>query len=223
MTDYLAGLSEDFALDSAPTALLVVDMQYATGSREHGLGRVLRETGREDEGRYRFDRIESTVVPNVQRLLAMARGRDLPVIYLTVGSLRTDYLDLPGHMRNLAKWVGNTAGSLEHEILGELKPAPNDLVLNKTTTSGFLSSGLDHALRTLGTRNVIVTGISTNSCVETTARDGADLGYRVLLVDDACGAARQEFHDATVRSFRRLFGRVATTEEVLSELRESTK
>lgn len=218
MRDYLRGLLPPFRLSPQHAALVVVDLQYASGSRSHGLGRRLAESGRAEEGNYRFTRIETTVVPNVQRLLAVARRTGTRVVYLTVGSELPDYSDLPRHMRGLAEWVGNTAGNREHEILDEVRPQPGELVLNKTTTSGFNSAPLDHALRAFGVRSLAIVGISTNSCVETTARDAADLGYETLVVEDACGAARQEYHDATLVSLGRQFGRVATTDEVIGEL-----
>lgn len=218
MKDYLTGLVPPFQLSPQHTALVVVDLQYASGSRSHGLGRRLQESGRADEGDYRFTRIETTVVPNVQRLLSVARETGTRVVYLTVGSELPDYSDLPRHMLGLAQWVGNTAGHREHEILDEVRPHPGELVLNKTTTSGFNSAPLDHALRAFGIRSIVIVGISTNSCVETTARDAADLGYETLVVEDACGAARQEYHDAALVSLRRQFGRVASTEEVIGEL-----
>ena len=216
--DYLADFLPAFQLEPTRTALLVIDMQYASGSRIHGLGRLLAEQGREESGRYRFDRIEGTVVPNIQRLLGFFRRHGLRVIYLTVGSEQPDYSDLPPHMRAFARAANNTRGNREHEILDELRPESSEPVLNKTTAGAFNSTGIDTLLRTLGTDHLVITGISTNSCVETTARDAADRGYRCVLVDDGCGAAREEFHQATLASFRRLFGQVATTGEVLAEL-----
>jgi len=121
-------------------------------------------------------------------------------------------------MRGFAKAVGNRQGAPEHEILDELRPLPHELVINKTTAGAFNSTGIDRILRTLEVEQLVITGVSTNSCVETTARDAADRGYECVLVDDACGAARVELHDATLVSFRRLFGRVIPADEVISEL-----
>jgi biuret amidohydrolase len=157
-------------------------------------------------------------VPNIQRLLGFFRRHGLRVVYLTVGSEQPDYSDMPPHMKAFAMAANNTKGNREHEILDELRPELGETVLNKTTAGAFNSTGIDALLRTLGTDHLVITGISTNSCVETTARDAADRGYRCVLVDDGCGAAREELHQATLVSFRRLFGRVATTDEVLCEL-----
>jgi nicotinamidase-related amidase len=216
--DYLIDFRPDFSLNPARTALLIIDMQYASASRWHGLGRLLTERHRDEEGRYRFDRIEQSVVPRIVDLLTFFRANGMPVIFITVGSESPDFRDMPPHMRAFAQAVGNTDGAREHEILHELRPAAGELVLNKTTVGAFNSTGIDHTLRTLGIEQLAIAGVSTNSCVETTARDAADRGYECVLVEDACGAARVEFHEATLTSFRRLFGRVAPTAEVIAEL-----
>jgi nicotinamidase-related amidase len=75
----------------------------------------------------------------------------------------------------------------------------------------------------MGIEYLAVTGVSTNSCVETTARDAADRGFGTLLVEDGCGAGQQRFHDATLASFSRLFGRVASADEVIQELTAGLK
>jgi nicotinamidase-related amidase len=216
--DYAHQFNPPFALDPARVALVVVDMQYASGSREHGLGRLLRERGQAASGAWRFDRIERVVVPTIQRLLAFFRAHDLRVVYLTVGSELPDYGDLLPHMRPFAEAIGNTAGRREHEILDALAPRPGEPVVNKTTMSAFHSSGFERLLKALGVEQLCLTGISTNSCVEGTARDAADRGYRCLIVEDACGAASLRLHEATCENFARLLGRVDAAEAVMAEL-----
>jgi nicotinamidase-related amidase len=217
-SDYAHQFNPPFRLDPRAAALVVVDMQYASGSRDHGLGRALKARGQEALGAWRFDRIERTVVPSIQRLLAFFRAHGLRIVYLTVGSELPDYSDLLPHMRAFAESAGNTRGNKEHEILDVLAPRPGEPVLNKTTMSAFHSSGFEGLLRAWGVEQLLFTGISTNSCVEGTARDAADRGFRCVLVDDACGAASQALHDAACANFARLLGRVATTEEVVREL-----
>ena len=216
--DYAAQFNPGFALDPARVALVVVDMQYASGSRKEGLGRLLAEQGNEAQGAYRFDRIEGAVVPTISRLLEFFRARSLRVIYLTVGSELPDYSDLLPHMHGMASLVGNTEGRREHEILDELRPRPGEAVINKTTMSAFHSSGFERLLRSWGMEQLLFTGVSTNSCVEGTARDAADRGYRCLLVEDGCGAASQRLHDASCENFQRLLGRVAPSAAVMEEL-----
>jgi biuret amidohydrolase len=216
--DYAHQFNPGFVLDPRTVALVVVDMQYASGSRDHGLGRSLKARGQEALGAYRFDRIERTVVPAIQRLLAFFRARGLRLVYLTVGSELPDYSDLLPHMRAFAESAGNTRGNPEHEILDALAPRAGEAVLNKTTMSAFHSSGFERLVRAWGIEQLIFTGISTNSCVEGTARDAADRGFRCLLVEDGCGAASQSLHDATCANFARLLGRVASSAQVVAEL-----
>jgi len=217
-TDYAHQFNPGFVLDPRTVALVVVDMQYASGSRDHGLGRSLKARGQEALGAYRFDRIERTVVPTIQRLLAFFRARGLRLVYLTVGSELPDYSDLLPHMRAFAESAGNTRGNHEHEILDALAPRPGEAVLNKTTMSAFHSSGFERLVRAWGVAQLVFTGISTNSCVEGTARDAVDRGFRGLLVEDGCGAASQSLHDATCANFARLLGRVTSSAQVLAEL-----
>jgi biuret amidohydrolase len=216
--DYAHQFNPGFALDPRMVALVVVDMQYASGSRDHGLGRGLKARGEEALGAYRFDRIERTVVPTIQRLLAFFRDRGLKLVYLTVGSELPDYSDLLPHMRAFAESAGNTRGNHEHEILDALAPRPGEAVLNKTTMSAFHSTGFERLVRAWRIEQLVFTGISTNSCVEGTARDAADRGFRCLLVEDGCGAASQALHEATCTNFARLLGRVASSAQVLAEL-----
>lgn len=216
--DYAAQFNPGFALEPERVALVVVDMQYASASRQDGLGRLLTEQGRAAQGAYRFDRIEGVVVPTIQRLLAFFRSHQRRVVYLTVGSELPDYSDLLPHMRGMAEMVGNTLGHREHEVLDALRPAPGESVINKTTMSAFHSSGFERLLRSWGVEQLVFTGVSTNSCVEGTARDAADRGFRCLLVEDGCGAASQRLHDAACENFQRLLGRVAASADVTAEL-----
>jgi len=223
-SDYINDLSSAFEIDPARAALVVVDMQYATGSRKAGLGKRLTEQGKLDAlAGERFDRIEKVVVPNLERMLAFFRQHGLRVIYLTYGSEMEDYSDAPPHMVQLFRGTNNRRGQLEHEIVEEVKPHPGEPVLNKTTISAFTSTGIDSLLRSMGIQYVLFAGMSTNMCVGTTARDAADRGYRCLLIEDCCGAAQNEYHRWEIVNFQRLFGRVDRSENVMAEIRRNLK
>jgi nicotinamidase-related amidase len=207
-----------FVLDPASTALVVIDMQYATACRTTGLGRWLAERGREEEGRYRFDRIEALLVPNIARLIAAFREHDLPRVFVRLGGQMEGCRDLIPHLRELETAVANIAGEREFEFLDELAPRPGEPILTKLSASAFTSSNIDALLRNLGVRTIVVTGVSTSQCVDLTARDAADRGYASVVVEDAVAEDRPDYHDWTLEQFRRLFGRVVTTDEVLAEL-----
>ena len=218
MSAYISEYNLAFRLRPATTALLVIDMQNATGSLEHGLARKLRAEGRLDEAGYRFARISDLVIPNSRRLLATFREQGAPVIYITYGGERSDCSDVARHIRAFVIATRNWAGNPEHEIVDALRPQPDEPVLNKTTMGAFGSTGLDARLRALGVREVVCVGVSTNNCVGMTAMEAADQGYGVVLVSDATGTCSDRMQAAFEELFGRLWGRVLTTDEVLAEL-----
>ena len=218
---FVNSFSQTFALDPARTALVVIDMQNATGNRHMGLGKLLAERGEADSARYRFDRIEQVLVPNIQRLLAHFRSTGGKVIFITYGANAPDASDAPPHMAPIIKATNNIAGQPEHEIVEGLRPNSGEIVLNKTTQGAFRSTALDSTLRALGVDTVITVGVSTNNCVAMTSMEACDLQYRVVVVADGTGTDSDEMQDATLTMLKRLWARVLTTDEVLAELTPS--
>ncbi len=217
-TDYIKAFMDERPVDFARAALIVVDMQYATGHRDGALGRRMRAEG-SNVAAYRFGRIEELVVPNIKRLLDGFRSGGGEVIYLTVGAAKADCSDAPPHMKKMFQALDNFEGSRDHEIISDLEPQAGEQVLNKTSIGAFASTGLDHLLRSLGKDQLYMTGVSTNMCVETTAREAADRGYGVTLLEDACATTHEDLHNATITNFQRLFGRVISTRDAVEELR----
>lgn len=208
-----------FNLEPASTALVVVDMQYASGSREYGLGKLLAKQGRLEEAEYRFSRIDNLIIPNTQRLLSCFRALDAKVIFVSLGPRASDYSDAPRHLRRWFEATHNHEGNKEHEIVPELAPLPNEIIFNKVTIGAFGSTGIDGYLKANGIEAVVVTGVSTNNCVGMTAMEAADRQYGAVLVADATGTCSDEMQDATLTTFRRLWGRVMDTDEVIAELK----
>ena len=217
--DYMTPLTSAFTLEPSSTVLIMVDLQYASACRTEGLGKKMTQEGTEYVTKWRFDRIEQVVLPNVKKLLAYFRQHKMRILYLTWGSLMADYSDAPPHVKSFFQSTNNHEGTREHEILDEIKPLPGEYVLNKTTIGAFNSTGIDSLLRIWRAKYLLFTGVSTNMCVDGTARDAADRGYHCILVEDALGAAKEEYHRAAIINWQRLYGRVDSTEEVISELR----
>jgi len=217
----LPGLApEEFDLNVDDTALVIVDMQYSDASREHGWGPSLHET-HPAVWSYYFDRIENTVIPQVQRLLYAFRKAHGRIVYITLGPALPDGSDLIPNRRKMGGAIGalnNHVGTPEHRILAELEPEVGELVINKTSRGAFNSSAIDQVLRNFGTKAIVVVGVSTSSCVETTARDAADRGYNTVLVEDGTAELDEPSHEATLRQFAVRWGRVWTTNETLDHL-----
>ena len=220
--DYIRAYMTERPIDLSRAALVMIDMQYATGSRQGALARKLQAEGSR-VGDYRFARIEQQVLPNTLRLRMHFSQLGRPVLHVTIGAAHAGALDAPLHMRRLFNEFHNFVGSREHEILDELKPLPGEHVLRKTTIGAFASTNIDSLLRALGCEQLYLTGVSTNMCVETTAREAADRGYGVTLVEDACGTTHEDLHQVTMRNFQRLFGRVRSCDEALAELQPAVE
>lgn len=221
--DYLPEFTQTIQPVANRTALVVTDMQYATASREAGLATRLRLAGREEQGRERFDRIEQVILPNLQVLLTFFRKHSMPIVFTVLGSARPDCSDLPEHVRAAVLANGNWTGAHEHEILAELKPLAGEVVLRKTTISAFNSTGIETTLRAFCAEYVLFTGVSTNMCVDGAARDAAERGFKCLMVEDCCGAAKPAYHEAALITFQRLFGRVVSTDVIIAELEASLR
>jgi biuret amidohydrolase len=204
------------------TALLIVDMQYHDASPDQGFNLAL---DRLDPGcmDYFNKRNEQVVIPTIRTLLEFFRSRGLRVVYLTLGSKYRDLRDVPERLRQWVRqlehesgvpdifWAGNPAFAVRKEI----EPLPDETVVAKTTFGAFNSSPIEQVLRELGVRTLVITGISTNCCVETTARDAADRGFACVIVDEGTADYDEDAHDAALRAFHFNFGRVARTAQDL--------
>lgn len=215
---FVDSFSQPVTVNASDTALLVVDMQNATGNRKMGLGKLLAEQGTIDDAAYRFDRIEQVLVPNIARLADAFRSGGGKVIYITYGANVPDASDVPAHIAGIVKATNNIAGQPEHEIVAELAPREGELVLNKTTQGAFRSTGIDSHLKAMGIKTVVCVGVSTNNCVAMTAMEACDAQYGVVLVSDGTGTDSEAMQEATLTMLQRLWSRVMTTDEVIREL-----
>lgn len=215
-------------LDPRTTALVIVDMQEYFLNPASPFSRACEHVVPGVLGHFQ-ERGRGVVEPSLRRLLDFFRAHGLRVVYTTVASELSDGSDLMPifQQRNAASRasVGEAAipprADAWARIVAALEPRPGELVVNKTTYGTFTSTGLDHALRSLGITALVVGGVVTNVCVETTARDAADRGYDVVLLDDGCAAFSPEIHEATLLSFQGPFGRVRTGDEVLALLKDA--
>ncbi len=206
------------------TALLIIDMQYHCASANQGLNFALDKI---DPGSmdYFNNRNETLVIPTIAKLLGTFREHRLPVIYVTLGSYYRDLRDLSARFRRWIRaleertgvedifWSGSPLFATRKEIA----PLPDETIVHKTTTGAFNGSNIDQVLQRLGIETLIITGVSTNECVETTARDAADRGYGCIIVDEGTVDYNQEAHDASLRVFQIIFGHVLKRAEDVIE------
>lgn len=155
------------------------------------------------------------IIPNLRSLLDAAREHSVPIIFLqTNHDKSTDSEVWLSRFPDGVNPICQT-GSWGAEFY-EVAPQSNDIIVKKHRYSGFVHTMLESILQTLKIETLIITGVSTNLCVESTARDGFMLDYRIVLMKDACAAFSQEEHDMTLKTVDTYFGMVADTEQVVS-------
>lgn len=202
-------------LDPAETALLVVDMQYRDAHPEGALFEQIRAAGFGEQLEYYRDRL-GLIVPNIRRLQDAFRAASAEVIHLRIQSLTQDGRDRGVSHKKLGH--AGAPGSRDAEFLPELQPVGDEIVINKTAGSPFISTNIAYVLRNLGIRTLVVTGVVTTGCVLTTVTDAADSGFHVVLVEDACGALVSEMHWGAVRIMRDVYATILTTDAVAARL-----
>ncbi len=186
-------------LDVKKIALMVIDMQRffvepgSPLSLEHG----------------------NVIIPTVKRLIESFRKAGLPVIY-------TRHVHHPdgSDAGNLGWWWDGMIieGSPESEINSELAPLPGEKIIFKHRYSSFHGTDLETVLRGKEIRDIVISGVMTNLCCETTAREAFMRDYRVTFLADATGAATEEMHLASLINLSFGFARIALTDDVLKEI-----
>jgi nicotinamidase-related amidase len=163
--------------------------------------------------------MRETVIPNTRRLIDECRALGVEVIYARIACHKPDGRDRslsqkkPGF--NYLLLPKDEPGG---QIVPELAPQPDDIVMLKTTDSALTGTNLRLILRNMEIRDVVVAGIFTDQCVSSTVRSLADESFGVVVVDDCCAAATMELHDAELRIINMIYCHVVQLEEVLSFL-----
>lgn len=206
-------LVADFDIDPRKAALLVIDMQKFNvqpgGDLIEGIVREFPPFGE-----YYFPRAKDVVIPNIRRLLDFFREHGLRIIYSRVEPLLEDGADMPPVLRGTGR-----IHKKELEIVDELKPQGEEIVLGKNSYSAFTSSNIDQVLRNLGITDLVITGATSDGCVETTARDAADRGYNCFIVEDATVTLAESLQQAAMDTFVLMFGKVGSTEQLIDDLK----
>ena len=152
------------------------------------------------------------IVPNLAKLADTFRSAKRPVIYTAHGHhpSGTDY-------GILHWWWGDglLEGSGEAKIIDELKPKKNERVIKKHRYSAFYDSDLETILRCMGIEDLVIGGVMTNLCCESTARDAYFRDYRVFFPADASGAICEEMHLSSLLNLAYGFAYIPRTQEIL--------
>ena len=205
----------DELVDPRHTALLVIDMQRdfcAAGGAFDRLGIDIS--------------MYPPMIGNVAGLIAGARAASVPVIYVQMTVLPGRRSESPAQIRfNLRMHLDNIEehqpllytidGSEGQEIIPELAPHAGDLVIKKYRSSGFWATNLDLVLRSNAIESLVITGATTEGCVESTARDALFNDYYVVIAEDCVASDDRAQHEASLLLMRNRFD-IAQSPEILA-------
>lgn len=199
-------------LDPHATAVVAVHWQADVVTPEGAFG-----------GFFADEVARTGVIATAKTLLDAARSAGSKIVYTRV-AYKPGHTDLVANSPLLDMVVQNQClvdGTPAAEIIDTLAPHEQDSVITHQRVTGFAGTQLDVLLRGSGIDTVALAGVATNISVEGTARDASNLGYRTIVVSDACAAGSEAAHNASLETLS-LLGEVATTDDVVAVMQQAT-
>ena len=176
------------------SALLVIDMQqYFCNPSSHA-----------------YFKDSTTIIPNIHQLIITYRQQSLPVLFTRYALLQTENPGAMGRWWNDVLYDGNTMSS----IIDALHPIPSEPVIRKTQYSAFFETDLDTILKSHQVTTIVITGVLTHLCCETTARDAFMRNYDIFFVSDATASDTKTLHSASLATLSDGFATISNTNEV---------
>ncbi len=210
---------DDPVLERGKLALLVIDVQNVYLARPDPA--MLDAAGRAayDAWTPFHERMHATVVPAIRDLLARFRGDGHEVLFARIACHTRD-----GRDRSLSQRLPGWNNLLlpkderESQIVPDIAPQGDEIVLTKTTDSALTGTSLRLILHNLGVSHVVCCGIFTDQCVSSTVRSLADESFAVTVVEDACAAASDALHDQELAIINMIYCHVMRSDELFAYL-----
>ena len=196
--------------DPKYAALIVVDVQNDFVSPEGSAGKRGEDVG-----------AAMTMVPNLLSLIDEARRVGLTIVYIR--TTHSEWTDTPSWIYRSSQKSGLSTcreGTWGAEFYEGISPRLTERVVIKHRYSAFINTDLNTVLKARSIQSVLVCGVATNVCVETTARDGYMFDYYVTMIDDCSAAYEAKLHLGTLENMRRHFGLVASSKEIIDTWQE---
>ncbi len=210
----------EITIDPKKTALLIIDMQHVFITRPTYTDPS--EAEKKEMARWEpfYKKIDEVVIPNNEKILAAFREKGMEIAFAKIQCQKKNGAD-----RSLdQKATGYNElllppGTPSAEIVPQLTPREDEIVVTKTTDSALTGTPLRLWFHNMGIDTVVCTGVLTDQCVSGTVRSLADESFKVWLIEDACMASTQKIQDNELEILNNIYCHVINTEELLEALR----
>lgn len=208
----------DFEIAPGRTALILIDIQKIASPEPFVKAAIKKGLPEKDvkEAVADYGNRFWKAVDNAAKILKACREKGIDVVHVHLEAPTKN----PLHTAKVNRKIGLIVPPASEECLSldQVKPLPDELIVNKTNGGAFSGTNLDFTLRNMDIQSLILVGFLTDECVAATAYHASDIGYDVLLVRDACATHRNEAHEALIWSLDDMCLKVYTTEQVLQKL-----
>jgi nicotinamidase-related amidase len=205
----------DMVLEPHETALLVIDVQNAYRKRPDRAALSPADQAYFDLWTPFHERLETVLIPNTRDLLQLFRANGIACLFARIASQTRE-----GRERSLSHrkpgWndLLLPRGDWESQLVDELSPQPDEIVVEKMTDSALTGSNLRLLLHNRGIRNVVCCGVFTDQCVSSTVRSLADESYNVVVLEDCCAAGSDELHYKELEIINMIYCQVMSSAEL---------
>lgn len=196
-------------LSEGNLALIVIDMQYNITAQGHGVLKNAEELGVREGYEYYYDRIQNSIIPNIQELLNSFRETEDMIVFTKI---RSDSSSDGEQEKDSIEDVDDGV------ILEEIRPINDDIVITKDDPDIFHDTELDSLLRENGIDTLIMAGVLTNECVEASVLKAVKNDYRVILVEDSTAAFSEAIHERALDLIHDYSVIITSTEDILDVL-----
>lgn len=160
------------------------------------------------------------IIPRIAEVISQLKQINVKILYIITHhspwTTSKTWANRIQHLKGIDFCIPGTWGA---EIVDELEPFENDIIIIKHRYSAFVNTNLPLILRSLDIKTLLIAGTATNVCVESTARDAFMLDYEVITLRDCVAGPSNEQHNASLKNLETYFGRVADSRQIINELR----
>lgn len=210
---------DDPVIDPARTAFLIIDVQNVYVERPDRDMLSIEERRRHDAWTPFHERLTGQLIPRTAQILAVFRAKGIECLFARIACHKAD-----GHDRSLSQklpgWNNLLLPKTEHasQIVPELQPVGDEIVVTKTTDSALTGTNLRLILRNMDITTVVCAGIFTDQCVSSTVRSLADESFSVIVLEDCCAAGSDALHDRELEIINMIYCHVMRAQDFISLL-----